>query len=461
MAFIYQTGGSGALATKCGMVTGLSLSKNNVGWEDAVSLTWEAAQDGVANPVQKYAIYKNGVIIGYSDGCEATVFAPGENGSDTYCVQAIGRIDGFSGVLSNTVALTAYVTDPTPPLSLTFGSVNEVATGATVTLSWAGATGGENNEIVRYNIYRDGSLVATTDGVSLQITAPTESGRYSYRVAACGVHTDSEKSREVILTVGKPYDVVWVFTDTEVTVPLWARKTDITCIGGGAGGCVGGSYYGNFEAAWPGGGAGGATGEIKHLFGANVVAGTSYAVSVGKGGMADNGEYSSSEVSGSPSSFGSLLVARGGSMGSRGGNEPTDINQKNVPGGRGGNGGIGGNGGGCGRGNYSAPEYHDADDGSSTMDWQNWGINDWYVFKEQWTGRRLGLGGRGGDGMSLYSFSTRYPVGLSTSQAPGVCYGGGGRGGDQKKDGPVTTPGSGQDGLVAIRYWRFNGTTVK
>ena len=31
MAFIYQTGGSGALATKCGMVTGLSLSKNNVG----------------------------------------------------------------------------------------------------------------------------------------------------------------------------------------------------------------------------------------------------------------------------------------------------------------------------------------------------------------------------------------------------------------------------------------------
>ena len=158
MAFIYQTGGSGALATKCGMVTGLSLSKNNVGWEDAVSLTWEAAQDGVANPVQKYAIYKNGVIIGYSDGCEATVFAPGENGSDTYCVQAIGRIDGFSGVLSNTVALTAYVTDPTPPLSLTFGSVNEVATGATVTLSWAGATGGENNEIVRYNIIATGLL---------------------------------------------------------------------------------------------------------------------------------------------------------------------------------------------------------------------------------------------------------------------------------------------------------------
>lgn len=184
---------------------------------------------------------------------------------------------------------------------------------------------------------------------------------------------------------------------------------------------------------------------MTHALNVSVTPGTSYAIIVANGGAAYGGD-------GSQSSFGTIAQANGGSGGVRGQNEPLN-NTSSASGGSGGRGGIGGNGGGKGRGQYSGLIGSDGADGVSTMDWTSWAVADWYVFKDATTQKRLGQGGRGGDGMNTYDFTDRAARGLTYAQAPGIMYGGGGRGGDQRKTGPVKTPESGQNGLVAVRIW--------
>lgn len=229
------------------------------------------------------------------------------------------------------------------------------------------------------------------------------------------------------------------------TIPRGAKSIDVTVIGSGGGGQEGGVSYGNIQNAWPGGGAGGAAGEMKHLMRVSVTPGTTYQIRVGKGGAAFGG-------AGEASKFGELLSAAGGLAGGRGDHEPLD-DKSTANGGRGGNGGIGGNGGGRGRGRYSHQDGADGADGTSSMEWQSWTPAQWYAFEDASTGKRLGNGGRGGDGHALNALSTRKEIGKTTAEVPGKTYGGGGRGGDQQKTGQNKTPGAGQGGLVAVRVW--------
>ena len=229
------------------------------------------------------------------------------------------------------------------------------------------------------------------------------------------------------------------------TVPNGAKSIDLTVIGSGAGGQEGGISYGTVENAYPAGGAGGAAGEIKHMSHVEVAPGATYQIKVAKAGTAYGGN-------GESSFFGNMLTAAGGSSGGRGGHEPLN-NQSTANGGNGGSGGIGGNGGGAGRGQYSSLLGKDGSDGASSMAWESWGAAEWYAFRDAKTGKRLGNGGRGGDGYAIYADSSRKEIGKSVAEIPGTCYGGGGRGGDQRKTGPVKTPTAGQNGLVAIRVW--------
>lgn len=229
------------------------------------------------------------------------------------------------------------------------------------------------------------------------------------------------------------------------TVPRGAKRMDVTVIGAGGGGAVGGVTYGNIENAYPAGGGGGGTGGMQHVKNASATPGTQYAVTVGAGGTAYGG-------TGGKSAMGTIASADGGNGGTSGGNEPLN-NTSTANGGAGGSGGIGGNGGGKGRGQYSGLIGTDGADGASSLGWKSWDVSEWYAFRDTATGRRLGQGGRGGDGMDIYDFSSRAAIGLTAAQAPGKMYGSGGRGGDQKKTGPNQVPTAGTGGLVAIRIY--------
>ena len=229
------------------------------------------------------------------------------------------------------------------------------------------------------------------------------------------------------------------------TVPRGAKRMDVTVIGGGAGGMAGGVSYGNIENAYPGGGAGGAAGNMQHVKKASAKPGTQYAVTVGAGGAANGGN-------GGKSTMGTMAGASGGNAGTKGGNEPLS-NTGTANGGTGGNGGIGGNGGGPGRGQYATLLGKSGANGTDALDWEGWELAEWYVFRDETTGKRLGQGGQGGYGYDLGSYGEQNARGLSAQQAAGTMYGSGGRGGDQQKTGSIKTPEAGKDGLVAIRIY--------
>lgn len=200
----------------------------------------------------------------------------------------------------------------------------------------------------------------------------------------------------------------------------------------------------------PGGGGGGATGEMKHVFSAAVTPGSTYAITVGVGGGA--------RQSGGTTSFGQVVSAAGGQCGWAGGNEPLN-NQSTANGGKGGDGGIGGRGGGAGRGDYSTLLGSDGANGTSSMAFGTWSVSDWYAFCDPTTGRRLGPSGGGGNGYAGAGSGTGgYTLlpgqGKTVSEAPGTCYGSGGRGGDNAR---VNTwkAEAGAGGLIAIRCWRY------
>ena len=231
----------------------------------------------------------------------------------------------------------------------------------------------------------------------------------------------------------------------EFVIPKGAKRIDVTCIGGGGGGHEGGVSYGSLANAWPGGGGSGGTGEIRHIMGQSVKAGEKYSVTVGKGGSAYGG-------AGETSAFGEMLNAAGGTGGARGGNEPLS-NTATTNGGAGGKGGIGGNGGGPGRGQYSHQPGASGANGESVQAWKTWEKNEWYAFRDESTGKRLGVSARGGYGYDLGSYGGQYAQGLSAADGPGEMFGGSGQGGDQKKTGTSQKPGAGAAGLVAVRVW--------
>lgn len=115
--------------------------------------------------------------------------------------------NGSGAVSATNITLTidynAYSV-PTPPTNLSV-SPNNVAPGASATLSWSGAASGTNNAITGYEIYRSTNLAegyilltsvaSTATSGSTSITAPSVDGEsYYYRIITLGTINDYMRS---------------------------------------------------------------------------------------------------------------------------------------------------------------------------------------------------------------------------------------------------------------------------
>ena len=128
-----------------------------------------------------------------------TVIAPTTNGASYYykvAVLAMG-VDGVSrkATSSSYASVTCSYSSVTAPTSVKLSATN-AAPGVSVTLSWSGASGGTNNDISCYGVYRattagaaddEYEFVAYTVNTYYAVTAPTEEGAsYYYKVKTCG-----------------------------------------------------------------------------------------------------------------------------------------------------------------------------------------------------------------------------------------------------------------------------------
>ena len=492
MATFCRVMNGGALVTACTAPTQLTLSANDVGFGQTATLSWTGAQGGAGNPIAGYEVYRDGALLGTVTQASMAVQSPAQNGSYTFTVRTKGTIPGFDSPVSVASAmLTSLVTAPAAPASVWL-SAQDVKLSGQATFSWSAAAGGTNNPVAGYAIYRDGAAFTTVAAgvTTLVVTAPaTDGASYAFTVKALGTVAgfDSAASSAVTLTAHAPQHVDSYFTASGTyTVPWWAERVDVTCIGAGGGGSA---RFGD-----GGGGCGGGSGYIFQGVGVAATPGTAVAVTVGAGGArglesAPAGDQSRSGVDGGASSFGSLHAAGGGQRGIV--HTPAWIIPENHRGGNGGAGGGGGgrasgassntsmaggaglntSGGGTGTGTYGVSGgggggYKGTSGGSGSGG--NWGTtptnggtgantDEYYCFQSASSARYLyaqgGDGGAGTYGAAPGAGGRGGNVGRDARGAAlaGSGYGHGGRGSDDQADNSA----AGGAGLVAVRAWRY------
>ncbi len=478
MATFCRVLNGGALVTACTAPTQLTLSANNVGFGQTVTLSWTGAQGGAGNPIAGYEIYRDGALLGTVTQANMTVQSPAQNGSYAFTVRTKGAIPGFdSPVSSASAVLTSLVTAPATPANVWL-SAQDVKLSGSATLSWNAAADGTNNPVTGYAIYRGGAAFTTVAAgvTTLVVTAPaTDGADYVFTVKALGTVAgfDSAASAAVTLTAHAPQHADSYFTASGTyTVPWWAERVDVTCIGGGASGTNGG-FSQSGEAGCPGGGGG--SGYISHAVGVAVSPAAQVAVTVGAGGGVPSGYFAVGNAGGT-SAFGAALAAGGGNGGPTQGNANSNTSYA-----AGGNGGFGGGGGaqsggqGCGAGgnglnshgggrsasNPSLIAIYALVGGGGAMNGTNGttraasadvvnagvmtAIEQTYAFQDVSTARYLGPGGRGGSSNGGFGGYGGDGIGRS-----GTAYGTGGAGGVVWGNGAA-----GVSGLVAVRAWRY------
>ena len=196
--------------------TSVSLAATTIDAGESTTLSWSGAKAGTYNTIIGYHVYRstaeNGTyslaynVSSTSTAASVSVAAPSTMGQKYYYkVYTIGSRN-LNSVASSVVSLTAQTYSvPSAPTSLSL-SANNVAPGATVTLSWSGAAAGTNNAITGYKVYRsadqDGTyeLLSTVNSTAtsgnLSVTAPsTTSSAFYYKIITIGTKSGFLESR--------------------------------------------------------------------------------------------------------------------------------------------------------------------------------------------------------------------------------------------------------------------------
>ncbi len=187
--------------------------------QTTLSLGWTASTDNVG--VTGYDIYRNGSLLASTTSTSYSV--TGLTASTTYTFNvkakdAAGNVSAASSTISvTTSSSTADTQAPTAPTNLTSSSITE----SSVVLSWTAST--DNVGVTGYDIYRNGSLLASTTSTSYSVTGLSASTTYTFYVKAkdaagnvssasstLSVTTDEEVVEEYCSSSGSIADYFWI-----------------------------------------------------------------------------------------------------------------------------------------------------------------------------------------------------------------------------------------------------------
>lgn len=148
--------------------------------QTTTNLSWTASTDNVG--VTGYDVYRGGSLIASVTG--TTYTASGLTASTTYSFfvrakDAAGNVSGNSNTVSVTTQSTPApdTTAPTAP-TLTASGTTQTSTN----LAWSGAT--DNIGVTGYDVYRNGTFIASTTATTYVATGLTASTAYTFNVRA-------------------------------------------------------------------------------------------------------------------------------------------------------------------------------------------------------------------------------------------------------------------------------------
>ncbi|RZJ73798.1 reprolysin-like metallopeptidase [Flavobacterium sp.] len=148
--------------------------------QTSTNLTWTASTDNVA--VTGYDVYRNGSLVGSS--ATASYTASGLTASTTYTFyvrakDAAGNVSANSNTVSvTTLTNTTDTTAPSAPTSLSASGTSQTSTN----LTWTAST--DNVAVTGYDVYRNGTFLASTTATSYAATGLTAATTYSFYVLA-------------------------------------------------------------------------------------------------------------------------------------------------------------------------------------------------------------------------------------------------------------------------------------
>jgi len=165
-----------------------------------VTITWDA----VPGTGVQYRLYRNNALLATST--QTSYLDAGlNNGSYNYYIITINASD--SGPSDASQTSTAVVSVTYPPRMLTGNVV-----GSTVSLAWTAPANGPR-VLVYYQVYRDGSMIGSTTGLTYT-DAGLGNGSYSYYVTAVYDNGESLPSNIVVLEV----EILYPPTDLTASV---------------------------------------------------------------------------------------------------------------------------------------------------------------------------------------------------------------------------------------------------
>jgi chitodextrinase len=144
-------------------------------------LSWSASNDNVG--VAGYYIVRNGTTIAQTTGTVTTYNDITVNASTTYSYKVMaydakGNLSTLSAAANVTTPAAPDTTAPTAPTSLTALAVSS----SQINLSWGAST--DNTGISAYDIYRNGTKIASSTTTSFGDTGLSANTTYSYFVKA-------------------------------------------------------------------------------------------------------------------------------------------------------------------------------------------------------------------------------------------------------------------------------------
>ncbi|WP_333878051.1 reprolysin-like metallopeptidase [Flavobacterium sp.] len=204
----------------------------------STNLTWSGATDNVA--VTGYDIYQNGVFRASTASTSFT--ASGLSASTTYSFYVIAKdAAGNVSPASNTVNVTTLTPDTTAPTAPTVSASG--TTSSSTNLAWSGAT--DNVAVTSYDVYRNGSFLASTAATSYAVTGLTASTAYTfYVVAKDAAGNASPNSNTVNVTTLTP-SVTYCASQGNSTADEYINRVQLGTINNLSGNNGG---YGNFTA---------------------------------------------------------------------------------------------------------------------------------------------------------------------------------------------------------------------